>query len=296
MNLPNDTVDFARNALSEIVDLAEVGEFLTSYEVDATTVVQFASNHAGYIGWHWSVAFSGSPAGIDEMWMEPGDGALVAAPWTPWSERVQPGDLAPGDVLPTAPDDPRLVPGFTGADELVDLNEPLSPLGWSIGLGRERVLSRLGLDDAVDRWREGESGPRTATARYADLPCSSCGWLVTVGGSLGQAFGVCANAMSPSDGRLVAMDHGCGAHSETVVEVGVVPVTELVIDEFGYVAIDRNELPETAPEAPVADVTDVAEVVADADEAAEVIEESSPADELDASHDEAQSGPEENLQ
>ena len=34
-------------------------------------------------------------------------------------------------------------------------------------------------------------------------------------GSLGALFGVCANEWSPDDGRVVAFDHGCGAHSET---------------------------------------------------------------------------------
>lgn len=289
MTPSHETIDFARSALSDIVSLEEVGSFLTSYEIDNTTVVQFESTHAGYIGWHWSVALSGEPAGVDEMWMEPGEGALVATPWTPWSERVQPGDLSAGDVLPTAPDDPRLTPGYTGAGDLDDINEPLSPQGWSIGLGRERVLSPLGLADAVDRWREGENGPRTATARYADLPCSSCGWLVTVGGALGQAFGVCANAMSPSDGRLVSMDHGCGAHSETVVDVGVVPVTELVIDEFGYESIDRASLPEAV-------VEDVTEVTDESLEVSENPEASDSTDELAESHDESQSDPEENLQ
>ena len=30
-------------------------------------------------------------------------------------------------------------------------------------------------------------------------------------------FGVCANAWSPSDGSVVSLDHGCGAHSEVDV-------------------------------------------------------------------------------
>jgi hypothetical protein len=262
MTVAPELVDLARRSLAEIVDLTEVGTLRQSLEIDGATVVQFESTHPGYLGWHWSVAMSGLPLGVDEMWMEPGDGALVAKPWTPWSERIQPGDLGAGDVIPTAPDDPRLAPGYTGLDDLDDLAEPLHPQAWSLGLGRERVLSPLGLADAVDRWREGDNGPRAATARYADLPCSSCGWLVTVGGSLGQAFGVCANAMSPSDGRLVSMDHGCGAHSETVVEAGVVPVTELVIDELGFEPIDRAELPEVAPVTDVEEVLDVTEVTA----------------------------------
>ena len=39
-----------------------------------------------------------------------------------------------------------------------------------------------------------------------------------VAGTLGRVFGACANAMAPDDGRVVAVTHGCGAHSETVVE------------------------------------------------------------------------------
>ena len=32
-----------------------------------------------------------------------------------------------------------------------------------------------------------------------------------------QMFGVCANEWSPSDGKVVSLDHGCGAHSQTDV-------------------------------------------------------------------------------
>src|SRR5687768_18109890 len=45
--------------------------------------------------------------------------------------------------------------------------------------------------------------------------CSSCAYLVHLSGALRQVFGVCANEWSPSDGRVVSLDHGCGAHSET---------------------------------------------------------------------------------
>lgn len=240
-------IDIARAAVREIADEIEIGDFVRTDDIESTQVVRFASTHPGYVGWLWSVALSGNPATIDEVWLEPTDASLIAAPWTPWSERVQPGDLAAGDLLPTAPDDPRLLPGFSGAD--VDAHiEELTPAAWTIGLGRERILSPLGIDDAVDRWREGSHGPRAAVARYADLPCSTCGWLITIGGRLGQGFGVCANALSPSDGHIVSMDHGCGGHSETVVETGVVPVSELVIDELGHIEIDRNDLPEPVAE------------------------------------------------
>ncbi|TQE37869.1 DUF3027 domain-containing protein, partial [Streptomyces ipomoeae] len=38
-----------------------------------------------------------------------------------------------------------------------------------------------------------------------------------IGGSLGQAFGVCANEFSPADGRVVSLTYGCGGHSEAAV-------------------------------------------------------------------------------
>ena len=34
----------------------------------------------------------------------------------------------------------------------------------------------------------------------------------------GRAFGLCANEFSPSDGKVVSLDHGCGAHSEAEPE------------------------------------------------------------------------------
>ncbi len=54
-------------------------------------------------------------------------------------------------------------------------------------------------------------------ALAASAPCSTCGFLLLLAGSLRTEFGVCANEWSPDDGRVVSMDHGCGAHSETNV-------------------------------------------------------------------------------
>lgn len=286
--MSSTVVEIAHAAVLEVADASEVGSHIQTRNVGETVVVEFASLHPGYVGWHWSVALSGSPYGVDEVWQEPGETSLVAAPWVPWSERIQPGDLQPGDVFPTKADDPGLLPGYTGSDEIDELLEPLTPQAWSVGLGRERVLSPIGIDDAVDRWREGESGPRTAHARYAENPCSTCGWLLTIGGRLGQAFGVCANAMSPSDGRIVAMDHGCGAHSETVVEVAVTEVAPLVIDEFGHEPVDRQELAalEVEIESDLEE-SEESEIDALATESDQVVE-------LDESHVEDQSDPEQN--
>ena len=76
----------------------------------------------GYRGWQWAVTVARAPRArvvtIDEIAMLPGSDALVAPAWVPWSQRVEPGDLGVGDVLPTTDDDPRLSPGWSGLDDL----------------------------------------------------------------------------------------------------------------------------------------------------------------------------------
>jgi hypothetical protein len=71
----------------------------------------------------------------------------------------------------------------------------------------------------------------------------SCGFLMPIRGVAGQAFGACANEMSPADGRIVALEFGCGAHSEVVAPDSVpVDVVGMVIDEIAFddLAIDRS--------------------------------------------------------
>lgn len=226
--------DLARAAVLEVADgEAHVGALLSEDRLEDVTVIRFASLHPGYPGWQWSVALvgDGARATVNEVWMEPGEGALALPEWKPWSERVRPGDLGAGDVIATDPADVRLTPGYTGEDTRDDEPE-LRPAQWEIGLGRARVLSAEGLADAAERWRSGDDGPDAQIARLADHPCSTCAWLLPIGGLLGQAFGVCAHDMSPSDGHIVAMDHGCGAHSDVKERPTPVPVTEMLIDEL----------------------------------------------------------------
>jgi len=51
-------------------------------------------------------------------------------------------------------------------------------------------------------------------------------------GSLRTQFGVCANEWSPFDGRVVALDNGCGAHSETDERRKPEPIPDPVIDDL----------------------------------------------------------------
>jgi hypothetical protein len=210
-------------AVSEAGSAAWVGDALDVVaEPGAERVVthRFACLLPAYSGWTWAVTLARAArsrvATVDEVVLLPGEDALLAPEWVPWSERLQPGDLTAGGLLPAAEDDERLVPAYASADP-----EPAAgidpDLHWELGLGRTRVLSRDGRDDAVERWYAGEAGPGSEVARKAPGRCAECGFLVPVAGALRQVFGVCANELAPDDGRVVALDHGCCAHSEAAV-------------------------------------------------------------------------------
>ncbi|SOE00889.1 DUF3027 domain-containing protein [Blastococcus haudaquaticus] len=180
----------------------------------------FASRLPGYVGWHWAVTVAHAPGDdgvtVDEVVLLPGDSALLAPAWVPWQERLRPGDLSVGDVLPSTEDDPRLAPAY-----LVDDDSAEDPEGrvvaQELGVGRERVMSADGRGQAVGRWTAGEFGPTSPMARQAPGPCATCGFYLPLAGSLRQMVGACGNAYAPADGRVVTADYGCGAHSQATL-------------------------------------------------------------------------------
>jgi Protein of unknown function (DUF3027) len=241
-------VDLARSVAEELAGEDGVGEHL-GVEADAERVVThfFACLSPAYVGWRWAVTLARASRArvvtVDEAVLLPGPGALLPPEWLPWSERLRPGDLGVGDLLPTAADDPRLEPGYTamavpvadpdGSGAALDSGEEDAAVAWELGLGRARVLSPLGRDEAADRWYSGEHGPFAPIAAAAPAQCSTCGFFVPLAGALRRVFGVCANEYAPADGGVVSADHGCGAHSEAAV----VPAPEAagpVLDEVGY--------------------------------------------------------------
>jgi Protein of unknown function (DUF3027) len=189
----------------------------------------FDSRLPGYVGWHWAVtvtrAAGDDEVTVDEVVLLPGESALLAPAWVPWHERLRPGDLSVGDVLPSTEDDPRLAPAYTVDDDSAEDPEG-SVVASEIGLGRERVMSAEGRAEAVGRWTAGEFGPESSMARHAPGPCATCGFYLPLAGSLRQMVGGCGNAYSPADGRVVTADYGCGAHSQAT----------LVVDEATEVA------------------------------------------------------------
>lgn len=191
----------------------------------------FEATDPGYVGWRWAVTVAtvgeDEPVTVSEVVLLPGPEALTAPDWVPWSERVEPGDLGAGDLLPSSPDDPRLIPGYLLSDD-----PAVEEVARDLGLGRQRVPSREGRMDAAERWFEGDFGPDTEMARQAPGACGTCGFFLPLAGSMRAAFGVCSNEVAPADGRVVHVEFGCGAHSEAEVDTfSTVPVAQVVYDD-----------------------------------------------------------------
>ncbi|MFF4551021.1 DUF3027 domain-containing protein [Streptomyces sp. NPDC001435] len=261
-----EAVDLARAAAEEAAAPGVVGEHVGLVsEGDRVVTHFFECKELGYRGWRWAATVTRASRAkvvtLDEVVLLPGPDALLAPEWVPWSERLRPGDMGPGDLLPTDAEDLRLEPGYSGEDqplpsspvshEMAELAEaedaevtpgapatlPTIPSRGSIasvaeelGMRRARVLSRYGLHVAADRWDEA-FGAKTPMAQAAPASCVSCGFLVPLGGSLGQAFGLCANEFSPADGRVVSLTYGCGGHSEAAVMPKPPQPAAPVIDE-----------------------------------------------------------------
>jgi hypothetical protein len=211
-------VDIAR-AAAVAVGGDHVGEHV-GIDEDGERVVThlFESTDPAYAGWRWGVqvarASRAKTVTVNDVVLLPGPDALLAPEWLPWSERLLPGDLRPGDLLPAPADDDRL--------QLVIEDTDAEDGFIEMGVGKVRVLSDVGRTEAAERWYGGDHGPDAPIARQAPAHCVSCGFFVNVTGALGLAFGICANEYAPDDGRVVSVDHGCGAHSEgfpTVIDL-----------------------------------------------------------------------------
>jgi len=219
-------VDLARAAAEEAAEAAGdfgVGDFLgVTAEGERLVTHAFACLHPAYTGWHWAVtlvrATRAKAPTVNEVVLLPSDSALMAPAWIPWAERIAPGDLAPGMLLPLGDNDPRTIPGYTGGTENDEESIAIRAVVHELGLGRERLLSDVGRTLAAQRWSDGDRGPDAPSSRLAPAPCGTCAFFVRLRGSLGVAFGACANEKSPSDGHVVSIEHGCGAHSDVVAE------------------------------------------------------------------------------
>lgn len=248
-------LDVARAALEGVAEPGAVGEHL-GFEMlgERLGMHWFECRSLGYGGWRWGVSVARVPRAkvvtVCETNLLPTPEAVLAPEWLPYADRLAPGDLGAGDTLPFRADDPNLEAGFEATGE-----EDVDQMAFfELGLGRPRVLSAEGREQAASRWYAGDGGPTAEVAVKAAAHCTTCGYFLPMAGALRATFGVCANEWSPSDGRVISLDHGCGAHSETEMDqpeplsIGRPIVDEFAVDVEGAL---NTAQPETAaqPEA-----------------------------------------------
>lgn len=90
LDIPHLT-SIARAALLEVTPETTIGEPTGSVEEAGATTVTFRASMAGYPGWQWTVSVAtldGEEPSVLEVELMPGDGALLAPDWVPWSERL----------------------------------------------------------------------------------------------------------------------------------------------------------------------------------------------------------------
>ncbi|MGE9807822.1 DUF3027 domain-containing protein [Janibacter sp. G1551] len=229
-------IDLAREAAIGIAMPDTVGDHEgLVMEAERVGTHYFACTSRAYRGWRWAVTVARAPRSktvtVSETHLLPGDGAILSPEWLPYADRLAPGDVSAGDVTPFVEADPLLEAGYeaTGDEDVDQMAQ------WELGLGRPRVLSAEGREAAATRWYEGSHGPKAEVAVKAPASCTTCGYFVPAAGALRATFGICANEWSPSDGTVVSLDHGCGAHSEVDIDK---PEPENIgtpiIDEFQY--------------------------------------------------------------
>ncbi|MFM2264004.1 MAG: hypothetical protein RLY81_356, partial [Actinomycetota bacterium] len=113
-----DAKDLARNAALEVAEQRDqVGGFVSVDFDDDNRVATylFEAKLAGYKGWRWCITIakvdSDAQPTICDVVVLPGPDALRAPDWIPYRDRILPGDVGVGDIVPSSLDDTRLVAG-----------------------------------------------------------------------------------------------------------------------------------------------------------------------------------------
>ncbi|PPG82656.1 DUF3027 domain-containing protein [Rathayibacter sp. AY1E5] len=107
------SLDVARAALAEIAPEGTIGELVTTLAQGEHVVsLQFANLMRGYPGWLWTATLSrideNEDVNVLEVELLPGEGAVLAPDWVPWSVRLadyQTAQDALGEEVEDADDD-----------------------------------------------------------------------------------------------------------------------------------------------------------------------------------------------
>ncbi len=172
-----EAVDLARAAAENEFGPGQVGDHVGMLtEGDRIVTHLFSCLNPAYVGWRWAVtvvrAARAKVATVSECLLLPGPDSLLAPAWVPWTERVRPGDLKVGDLMPASPEDERLVPAvaIVGDHGLLDWEETQP---WAVGAELPESLSAA-LAAQTERsavtTAPGQAGPEHAAGEGAELP------------------------------------------------------------------------------------------------------------------------------
>lgn len=90
---PDVAESLARAALAEITPTSTVGAYVDrAVADDGVVTLRFETTQSAYRGWFWTVALAaieGQDPTVLEAELLPGDDALLAPDWVPWSQRLE---------------------------------------------------------------------------------------------------------------------------------------------------------------------------------------------------------------
>ena len=141
-----DLISVAKAALLEITPEATIGAPSGQVDEAGATTVTFQANMAGYPGWHWTVSIAtldDAEPSVLEVELMPGNGALLAPDWVPWSERLAEYEAAQ-EALSADSDDAD----SDESDESDDEDDDDDDLGSDVLHGGD--LDGVDIDEAVD--------------------------------------------------------------------------------------------------------------------------------------------------
>ena len=141
-------VDLARAAAQELAGTGQVGPHRgTESDGDRVVTHLFDCMDPAYTGWRWAITVARASRAkvvtVSEGVLLPGPDSLLAPDWVPWRDRVRPGDVGVGDLLPAGQDDERLVPAVAleGDDGVLDWDDSAD---WAAG---QDLLAAMNLPD-----------------------------------------------------------------------------------------------------------------------------------------------------
>lgn len=130
-----EAVDTARQALSEIAEDSEIGDYCgATVEGERLVTHRFISHRDGYRGWTWFVSLARIPrakakdATVCELGIIPGEDALLAPAWVPWADRLAQEEIdaaqRDSEQADAAGGSPAVADGATAPEETAGAEEP----------------------------------------------------------------------------------------------------------------------------------------------------------------------------